>query len=298
LADKKSKNDYYEQQELIMRHNLMSEMSKMDSRKGLDQWEEGRKKKITTSVFSLGSEKISLNLTTTSTKLNTKINFNKKSCDTTLSFHNRLRLDFNRGESKHWKSWQVAKGRSGEKISIQWTNDDEVTECKVNKKISTENWGNYEPNWPSVRPSCHSSGSEGACWKIDLRLKDNNEKHRKSVTVTNCIGSARSASNCKEMSVTEPWPQKLAAANSGVYNKKQVGKLETTRHHAGTNGKGCDRSIQSKRQISRLTSNVEGAFEEIQAVPKDLKASDRRIFHRWKMKNWARHCGKKSGREI
>ena len=134
LADKKSKNDYYEQQVSIMRHNLISEMSKMDFQKSLDQRGEGREKKITNSVFSLGSENISLNLTTTSTKLITKIYFNKKSCDTILSFHNRLRLDFNSGESKHRESLQVAKRRSGKQKNIQWTTDDEVTECKVDKK--------------------------------------------------------------------------------------------------------------------------------------------------------------------
>ena len=93
-------------------------------------------KQSTKLVLLFGYVENPSNLTTS--KLITKLNFNKKSCEKIFSSNNRLRLNFNGEKSKQWKRGQDAIRRNQSKIGMT---SESVPGRKVGKKTSMNEGG-------------------------------------------------------------------------------------------------------------------------------------------------------------
>jgi hypothetical protein len=128
-------NDYFKQQMATEQSSSMIKNSKTnglecEQRNGKGQMEPSRdSKQSTNSVLLFRSVENPSNLTTS--KLITKLNFNKKSCEKIFSSNNRLRLNFNGEKSKQWKRGQDAIRRNQSKIGMT---SESVPGRKVGKK--------------------------------------------------------------------------------------------------------------------------------------------------------------------
>ena len=111
----------------LMIKNFKTNDFEYGQRNGKGQMEPNRELKQSSNLMLLfGSVENPSNLTTS--KLITKLNFNKKSCEKIFSSNNRLRLNFNGEKSKQWKRGQDEKRRIQPNLGRTY---EAVPGCKV-----------------------------------------------------------------------------------------------------------------------------------------------------------------------